>query len=175
MITQTTRHIKSAHLFVSKGTRPRNKSEMYTALNAYMLKDSGCPSEILEECARDMAQLIEGENCILIPAPDHHGNTTQNLKLAHRIAENMEGGDAQVKDILTRSEPTESQCMRHRKGLEALTPEALKITIKPHKLFTLRRVYIVDNVTTSGATVQACADALGFGTGLVYAEAKRRR
>jgi hypothetical protein len=33
----------------------------------------------------------------------------------------------------------------------------------------------VDNVTTSGHTLQAARDALGFGTGLVFADAAHRR
>ncbi len=77
--------------------------------------------------------------------------------------------------ILTRAEWSESQCMRHRAGLPPLRPEQLNISVIPHKPFTLRKVYFVDNVTTSGATIQACHDALGFGTGLVYAEAMRRK
>jgi hypoxanthine phosphoribosyltransferase len=121
-----------------------------------------------------MAILISGETCILIPVPDCKGGTGSNLRLALRIADRTRG-KAQVMDILTRSESTESQCQRHRRGEAALTPEELKIVVKPHKPFILRKVYFVDNVTTSGATIQACHEALGFGTGLVYAEALRNR
>jgi len=120
-----------------------------------------------------MAILISGDTCILIPVPDCKGGTGPNLRLALSIAERTKG-KAQVMDILTRSTPAESQCQRHRRGEAALTPEELKITVRPHKLFRLQRVYFVDNVITSGATIQACHDALGFGTGLVYAEALRK-
>jgi hypothetical protein len=171
--TQTT--TKTACLFVQNGTRPRNTEEQTAYLRAYLLKSEACPREIVEACAEEMASLIAGEDCILIPVPDSKGDTRQNLWLANRIARNDRTGEAQVMDILTRSEPTESQCKRHRQRKTPLTPEELKITVNPHKPFTLRKIYFVDNVTTSGATVQACHDALGFGTGLVYAEAMRRK
>ena len=166
---------KTARLFVQNGTRTRNTEEQTAYLRAYLLKSEACPREIVEACAEEMASLIAGEDCILIPVPDSKGDTRQNLWLANRIARNDRTGEAQVMDILTRSEPTESQCKRHRQRKTPLTPEELKITVKPHKPFTLRKIYFVDNVTTSGATVQACHDALGFGTGLVYAEAMRRK
>ena len=165
---------KTARLFVQNGTRTRNTEEQTAYLRAYLLKSPACPREIVEACAEEMASLIAGEDCILMPVPDSKGDTRQNLWLANRIARNDRTGEAQVMDILTRSEPTESQCKRHRQRKAPLTPEELKITVKPHKLFKLLKVYFVDNVTTSGATIQACHDALGFGTGLVYAEALRK-
>jgi len=36
---------------------------------------------------------------------------------------------------------------------------------------TLRQTYFVDNVTTSGNTLEAARAALGFGAGLVFADA----
>jgi hypothetical protein len=162
---------KAMFLFVQNGKRPRNREEELTHLRAYLLKASNCPPEIVDTCAKQMATLIRGEKCILIPVPDRNGNTDRNYFLADRIAHFAD--EAEVQDSLTRSEPTESQCQRHRQGKAPLIPEKLKITVKPHKLFKLLKVYFVDNVITSGATIQACHDALGFGTGLVYAEALR--
>jgi len=168
---------KTARLFVQNGTRPRYMDEQTTYLSAYLLKAYGCPHEVTWECASQMAKLIAGENCILIPVPDSKGDTYQNQCLAHSIANHLDPkstGCVRVKDILTRTKPTESQCARHRKGKTPLTPEQLNICTKPHKPFDLRPIYFVDNVITSGATIQACHDALGFGTGLCYAEALRR-
>jgi len=171
----TTNTTKTARLFVQNGTRPRNREEQTAYLRAYLLKSQACPKEIVEVCSEEMASLISGEDCILIPVPDSKGDTKQNLWLSNRIAKNDRTGEVQVIDVLTRSQPTESQCKRHRQRKAPLTPEELKITVKPHKPFTLRKIYFVDNVTTSGNTLQACHDALGFGTGLVYAEAMRRK
>ena len=39
------------------------------------------------------------------------------------------------------------------------------------RLIPCRPSYIVDNVTTSGTTLAACRAALGFGAGLVFADA----
>jgi predicted amidophosphoribosyltransferase len=163
---------KALLLFVPNHTRPRNREEEQAHLRAYLLKANNCPPEIVDTCAKQMASLIRGEKCILIPVPDRNGNTDRNWFLADRIAHFAD--EAEVQDSLTRSQPTASQCERHKKGKQALTPEELKITVKPHKLFKLLPVYFVDNVITTGATIQACHNALGFGTGLVYAEALRR-
>jgi hypothetical protein len=168
----------SAKLFVPNHTRPRTREEELTHLRAYLLKADACPPEVVKTCASSMADLIKGEQCILIPVPDSRGNTYRNYMLAYHIAmetRKTTGKLLEVQDILTRSEPTESQCKRHRQRKAPLTPEELKITLKPHKLFKLLKVYFVDNVITSGATIQACHDALGFGSGLVYAEALRRK
>ena len=42
-------------------------------------------------------------------------------------------------------------------------------------MLTLRQTYFVDNVTTSGHTLEAARPALGFGAGLVFADAASRR
>jgi hypothetical protein len=42
-------------------------------------------------------------------------------------------------------------------------------------MLTLRQTYFVDNVTTSGNTLEAARLALGFGAGLVFADAAPRR
>lgn len=165
---------RTARLFVQSGRRPRNAEEQDAYLRSYFLKAETCPRLTLKGCAKEMARLIGGENCILVPVPDCCGTTVRNLRLAQAIAVYADG-KAQVMDILKRSRATESQCDRHCKGEAALLPEELNIIVRPHKSFKLTKVYFVDNVTTSGATIQACRDALGFGTGLVYAEALARR
>ena len=39
------------------------------------------------------------------------------------------------------------------------------------KPISCRRTFIIDNVITSGTTIRACSEALGFGTGLVFGDA----
>ena len=46
---------------------------------------------------------------------------------------------------------------------------------RTRKALTLRQTYFVDNVTTSGNTLEAARAALGFGAGLVFADAAPRR
>ena len=127
----------------------------------------------MEEAASDMARLIN-ENCNLIPAPDHTGDTTANRRLANYIANNVAGryaDYAEVHDILGRTQEVESNCNRHKLRLPPLLPHELRIVRCNHKPIKCQKTYIVDNVTTDGTTIQACVYALGFGTGLVYADA----
>jgi hypothetical protein len=81
---------------------------------------------------------------------------------------------AQVARVIIRTAPIQSQCERHRLALGPITAEAHHLKRTP-KALTLRQTYLVDNVTTSGHTLQAAHDALGFGTGLVFADAADRR
>jgi hypothetical protein len=81
---------------------------------------------------------------------------------------------AQVTRVIIRTAPIQSQCERHRLALGPITAEAHHFKRTP-KALTLRQTYLVDNVTTSGHTLQAAHDALGFGTGLVFADAADRR
>jgi len=165
---------KAARLFVQTGRRIRNAEEQSACLRAYLLKSKACAIEIVAACAGEMGRLIAGEDCTLIPVPDSNGCTIQNRRLCDAIARHEHAGYIQVADILTRDTATESQCGRHCKGKAPLPPEHLNISVIPHKPFRLTKIYFVDNVITSGATIQACHNALGFGTGLVYAEARRR-
>ena len=55
-----------------------------------------------------------------------------------------------------------------------IPPESHHIERAP-LMVALRQVYFVDNVTTSGNTLQACRNALGHGAGLVFADAAPHR
>ncbi len=164
---------KARTRFVASGYRPLTDSERQDRFNAYALKSPDCPEEILNECAFHIGQQILGD-CVLIPVPDHTGDTRANLRLCQAIRNNPpEGVSVDVRDILTRSQPVPSTCARHKMRRGPLPVEAHCIEVRPHRPFPLKRVYFVDNVITSGNTIEACARALGFGTGLVYADASR--
>jgi hypothetical protein len=81
---------------------------------------------------------------------------------------------AQVAKAIRRTQPIESQCQRHKKALGPITAEQHHLA-RTGKMLGLRQTYFVDNVTTSGHTMQAARDALGFGAGLVWADAAPRR
>jgi hypothetical protein len=136
---------------------------------SYLLKDLDCPDAAMHLAAREMAALVWGP-CNLIPAPSHTGDTAANLRLARAIAGYVTGG-ATVYDLLTRRAPVDSACLRHRTGKPPLTMSDHGITRKTPRLIPCRPCYIVDNVTTSGTTLRACQAALGFGSGLVFADA----
>jgi len=164
----------AAHRYVSSHAAHRTQADIRRRLNAYALKSPDCPQEVIEECAADMAALIVKERCILIPVPDHTGNTATNRRLAEAIALHARCSRVEVRDIFTRAEPVESTCARHRKKQGPLPVEAHRIVARQHEPFHLAPIYYIDNVTTSGNTLAACAAALfGFGTGLVYADATK--
>ena len=114
-----------------------------------------------------MAGLISGP-CWLVPIPDSRGNADANTRLAHAIANHCPG--AQIAKAITRTQPIPSQCERHKNRLGPIPPEQHHIA-RTRKTLTLRQTYFVDNVTTSGNTLAAARAALGFGAGLVFADA----
>ena len=74
-------------------------------------------------------------------------------------------------DILIRTEPAPSACDRHREKGPAVSVAEHHIARRDGKPIPCRRTFIVDNVITSGNTIRACSEALGFGTGLVFGDA----
>jgi hypothetical protein len=167
--TSPDRTTKAARLYVSPRTRPLNQYEMETRGLSYLLKDLDCPDAPLHIAAREMAALVWGP-CNLIPVPSHTGDTSANLRLARAIAGYVTGG-ATVFDLLTRTAPAPSACDRHRARLAPITETEHNITRRPGKPIPCRPSYLIDNVTTSGTTIRACRAALGFGSGLVFADA----
>ena len=165
---------KAARRYVSPRTRPLTSEEAQVRALAYMLKDPDCDQDIVEAAAREMAKLVEGERGYLIPVPSHTRSTLANRKLARAIAF-CTGDKFEVSDVLDRKGPTESACERHRQKLPPLEPDAHMISLHRPATITLtgsEKIYFVDNVLTSGNTIEACRRAmLGLGTGLVYADA----
>ena len=165
---------KAARRYVSPRTRPLTSEEAQVRALAYMLKELDCDDDLVLAAAREMAKLIEGERGFLVPVPSHTRGTGANRRLANAISF-CTGYKFHVADILDRKEPTESACERHRNKLPPLPAEAHHMFLAyPYKV-TLKgtdKIYFVDNVLTSGNTIEACRRALlGLGTGLVYADA----
>jgi hypothetical protein len=166
--------ILSAHRFVPSCAPNRSPEDVIHRLNSYAIKNPACPQAVIEECAIDMAALIVKERCILVPVPDHNGVATVNVRLAEAIALHARCSRVEVHNILTRAQPVLSSCALHRQGLPTLRPADHRIVTRTHQPFHLAPIYFVDNVATSGNTLAACAAALfGFGTGIVYADARR--
>lgn len=172
--TCTDRTTKSARRYVSPNTRPLTREEAETRALAYALKNPACDRDLIDAAAREMAKQIDGQRGYLIPVPDHTGNTTANRKLAASIAF-CTGNKFTVEDALFRTAPTESACERHKKRLPAIPVAFHNIEKRTGHQIPLRdsdRIYFVDNVITSGNTIEACRVAcFGLGTGLVYADA----
>ena len=165
---------KSARRYISPRTRPITSEEAQVRALAYAIKDTDCDQDLIDAAAREMAKLVEGERGYLIPVPSHTRSTKANRRLAKAIC-HMTGNKFETADILSRKEPTESACGRHRNRLPPLPAEDHRIFLAyPYKITLTgsEKLYFVDNVVTSGNTIEACRRALmGLGTGLVYTDA----
>ncbi len=77
---------------------------------------------------------------------------------------------AQIARAICRTQPVQSQCARHKSALGPIRSEQHHLA-RTRKVLTLRQTYFVDNVTTSGNTLEAAPAALGRSAGLVFADA----
>jgi hypothetical protein len=138
---------------------------------AYAIKSTASPSADFDTAAREMGALITGP-CWLVPIPDSNGNTDANARLASMIAIHCPG--AQIVKAIYRTQPIQSQCARHKLALGPIPPDQHHLA-RTRKTLSLQQTYFVDNVTTSGHTLEAARAALGFGAGLVFADAANHR
>ena len=123
----------------------------------------------IQIAAPQMAALIDN-SCWLVPVPASNGSLSANLALARAITELVIG--ARVKCALGRAYPVESSASRRMRGLPGLTVKQ-HVIIRTSGPMQLLSVYFVDNVITTGTTIEACRRALGWGIGLAYADASR--
>ena len=158
--------ILAARRYVSPRLRPITPDESETRRIAYAIKRG----EETEPAAREMAELLPPDlpTLTLVPVPSSTGSIEANLILAKAIAAEY-GPQARVVTALNRVVPVESSCGRRRRGLPGLTAADHKF-VRIGGWFALP-VFLVDNVATTGATLSAARHALGFGTGLVFADA----
>jgi hypothetical protein len=158
--------ILAARRYVSPRSRPITPDESETRRIAYALK-RGVETGI---AAREMAELLPPDlpTLTLVPIPASTGSVEANLILAHAIAATY-GPQARVVSALNRVVRVESSCARRRRGLPGLAASDHKF-VRVGGWFALP-LFIVDNVATTGATLAAARHALGFGTGLVFADA----
>ena len=158
--------ILAARRYVSPRSRPITPDESESRRIAYALKRG----EEIGIAAREMAALLPPDlpTLTIVPVPASTGSIEANLILARAIAAEY-GPQARVVTALNRVEPVESSCARRRRGLPGLTAADHKF-VRVGGWFALP-VFLVDNVATTGATLAAASHALGFGTGLVFADA----
>ena len=161
-------NILAARKYATPRNGPLSDPETETRRLAYSIKSARSPAADFETAARDMAALISGP-CWLVPIPDSTGDTRANTILAAHIARHVPG--AQIAKAISRTRPTFSQCKRHKQSLGPIPAEDHHLA-RTGKALGLRQTYFVDNVTTSGNTLAAARNALGFGAGLVFADAR---
>lgn len=158
--------ILAARRYVSPRSRPITPEESETRRIAYAIKRG--EEAVLAAC--EMAGLLPPDlpSVTLVPVPASTGSIEANLILARAIASEY-GPQARVVPAIRRAVPVESSCARRRRGLPGLTAADHKL-VRVGGWFALP-VFIVDNVATAGATLAAARQTLGFGTGLVFADA----
>jgi hypothetical protein len=168
-LAQTVADTRSVVKYISPRLRSLTPEESKARATTYALKAAS--AEAVEAAAPAMAALIDG-NCWLVPVPASNGNLNANLTLCRAIAQLVPG--ARVKCAVGRARPVESSSKRRLSGHLGLLPADHQIIRVAWPLEPLP-VYFVDNVITSGATIAACRRALGWGTGLTYADASSRK
>ena len=155
--------------YVPLGYRTPSPDEFSTRRTAQDLK---IPTDAaIQIAAPAMAALIDGP-CWLVPVPASSASLTANLVLARAIAEMVPG--ARVKCAIGRAHPVQSSHHRRLCGLPGLTIDQHAIIRVAGPMQPLP-VYFVDNVITTGTTLAACRRALGWGSGLAYADASKPR
>jgi hypothetical protein len=152
--------------YVSPRTRALTLEESSIRRIAYGLK---IPTpEAIQTAAPCMAELLDDGPCWLIPIPASSGSTEANLALCHAIRKfHLK---ARVVIGIRRSHPVDSSCVQRRRGLMGLTIKQHAFQRCCPPLLRLP-VWFVDNVVTTGTTLQAAHHAFGTGYGLVYADA----
>ena len=125
-----------------------------------------------EIAARDLSPLLDAAedaetHIVLMPVPASTGSMDANRQLANELAAEMHrqfpARRVQVKLTVGRKHPVESSCARRRRGQRGLrTDEHAFIRVAGPLTATGKAYHFVDNVATTGATLAACREALGF-------------
>jgi predicted amidophosphoribosyltransferase len=120
-------------------------------------------SRAVAVAALAMARLVK-RGAVLVPVPSSAGDTRVNAVLANEVAE-LAGGS--VCDVLGRRTPVESSYLRRKAG-------GTSLTVREHHMVASAacdgRLYLVDNVVSTGSTVRAARRALdGRAQALVWA------
>jgi predicted amidophosphoribosyltransferase len=171
----------SAHHYVSPRARPLTHEEQEVRRIAYALK---VPTvDACETAARDLAPLLDaaeapGTHIVLMPVPASTGSMDANRQLANELAAEVHRRyperRVQVRITVGRKHPVESSCVRRKRGLPGLRgDEHAMIRVAGPLTATATAYYFVDNMATTGATLEACRHALGFGDGIVWADEGR--
>ncbi len=172
-------HLISAHKYVSPRARPLTPEESEVRRIAYALKVP--TAEACETAARELAPLLDSAEApathiVLMPVPASTGAMDANRQLANELAAEIHRHyperRVQIKLTVGRQHPVESSCVRRRRGLPGLRGEDhAMIRVADPLTATNTAYYFIDNVATTGATLAACRAALGFGDGIVWADA----
>jgi hypothetical protein len=166
-----------AEKYVSPRQRPLTQEEQDVRRICYALKVP--TNEATGRASYALAPLVDahaypGATLVLMPVPSStntlRANQALTLALAHQIRR-LSGRTVFIKATVSRKHPVQSSCFRRRHGQMGLTvQEHGMISIAGPLTATNTSYYFVDNMATTGTTLEACRQALGFGDGIVYAD-----
>ncbi len=169
----------AAHKYVSPRSRPITAEEAEVRRIAYALKIP--TSEACTIAAQALAPLLDSAEApathiVLMPVPASTGTVDANRHIANELAAEIHrrypARRVQVKITVGRQHPVESSCVRRRRNLFGLPMEEhAMIRVAGPLAATNTAYYFVDNMATTGTTLTACRVALGFGEGIVWADA----
>ncbi len=175
----STMHLISAHKYVSPRERPITPEESEVRRIAYALKVP--TAEACELAARDLAPLLDAAEAptthiVLMPVLASTGTVDANRTLANELAAEIHRRyptrRVQIKITVGRKHPVESSCVRRRRNMAGLPlEEHAMIRVAGPLTASKTAYYFVDNMATTGTTLAACRQALGFGDGIVWADA----
>jgi hypothetical protein len=183
----TTRHVRpcmriiTAHKYVSPRTRPLTPDEVEVRRIAYALKVP--TAEACQTAAHDLAPYVDAAEApattiVLMPVPSSTGSVDANRQFANELAAEIHrrypARRVQVRITVGRMHPVESSCVRRKRGDRGLHGDehAMVRVAGPLAAFDTA-YYFIDNMATTGATLEACREALGFGDGIVWADEAR--
>ena len=171
----------AAHKYVSPRSRALTPEEVEVRRIAYGLKIP--TAEACATAARDLAPLLDAAEAsethiVLMPVPASTGSIDANRHFANELAAEIHRRYPErrvtVRVTVGRMFPVESSCCRRKRGLPGLRGhEHAMIRVAGPLPFLGTAYYFVDNVITTGATLEACRAALGFGDGIAFADAGR--
>ena len=168
----------AAHKYVSPRSRALTPEEVEVRRIAYGLKIP--TAEACATAARDLAPLLDAAEApethiVLMPVPASTGRIDANRHFANELAAEIHrrypSRRVQVKVTVGRKHPVESSCVRRKRGSRGLRGEEHAfIRVAGPLTATGTAYYFTDNMATTGATLDACRAALGFGDGIVWAD-----
>lgn len=171
--------IISAHKYISPRARPLTPEETEVRRIAYALKVP--TAEACTAAAQALAPLVDAAEAptthiVLMPVPASTGTVDANRTLANELAAEIHRRyptrRVQIKITVGRQHPVESSCVRRRRNMTGLPlEEHAMIRIAGPLTATDTAYYFIDNMATTGTTLAACRLALGFGNGIVWADA----
>jgi hypothetical protein len=179
---RTPMRIIAAHKYVSPRSRPITPEEAEVRRLAYALKIP--TSEACTIAAQALAPLLDSAEAptthiVLMPVPASTGTIDANRHIANELAAEIHRRyperRVQIKITVGRQHPVESSCVRRRRNMRGLPlEEHAMIRVAGPLTATNTAYYFVDNMATTGTTLAACRLALGFGEGIVWADAGQK-